>query len=457
MIFLERGIRREGVKKAERERERGTREEAKNALHSEPLPNKKGDGRRSSHQQRQTFSLKLSRLLYRELMRIILRRIISESTRMPKSSSKSAGVRASSTTTARSSSTVDISTPLRERPIQSLWADYGTISELELEVEGAEEEGEKKRKETTTVIVKRVKPPRGDSGDIGHQRKLDSYVCEAAFYQHCARRTIEGGAAIAEPLLISTSESSDEKKSFSLTLVLSDLRPTHPYFARGGLKPEQLQASLRWLARFHAVWWGCRGENESDNKNNDDDYPILPKELADREGTFWHLDTRPEEWAAIPGDGGGFLSNLKREAKGIADELKAEAKEFSTLNHGDAKAANFCWSSSPTSAAAYDFQYVGRGVGARDVAYLLSSAGSSCDEQLESSLDFYFGRLQEDLRSLGKISEAEKYTREILMYHFRLSTADFVRFMAGWGTWGGGAARAEGIAREVVEERRRKT
>ena len=88
---------------------------------------------------------------------------------------------------------------------------------------------------------------------------------------------------------------------------------------------------------------------------------------------------------------------------------------------------------------------------------MLSSAGSSSDEaQLESSLDFYFECLQEDLRSLGKTEQAEKYTRDTLAYHFRLSTADFVRFMAGWGTWGGGAARAERIAREVVEERRRK-
>ena len=382
------------------------------------------------------------------------------------------------------------SASLRERPIQSLWAGYGTINELELELEpeavqGDDDDiGSKKKKQNknakTTVIVKRVRPPRGDAGDIGHQRKLDSYVCEAAFYQHCARRTIEGGAAIAEPLLVSTSESEksssagDRNSPFSLTLVLSDLRPERPNFSRGGLRPEQLQASLRWLARFHAIWWGCKGEsevsgggllsNDGDNNSNDHDQsPLLPKELAEREGTFWHLDTRPEEWEAIPEDGGGFLSGLKKEARGIADELKAEARKFSTLNHGDAKAANFCWSdsnpsTSPSiSAAAYDFQYVGRGVGARDVAYLLSSAGSSSDEkQLESSLDFYFDVLQKDLRSLGKGEQAERYTREILTKHFRLSTADFVRFMAGWGTWGGGAARAERIAREVVEERRRK-
>lgn len=415
-------------------------------------------------------------------MRLSSCRFRVQPAKMPSNASKSAGAKASSkasaarSTTPNSSVDVDVSTPsglahalassgaipnilldspssspLRERPIQSLWAGYGTINELELELELDERESESNKQgkkkninKKTTVIVKRVKPPRGDASDIGHQRKLDSYVCEAAFYQHCADRTIRGGAAIARPLLVSTSEisSSDKKESssspFSLTLVLSDLRPTHPEFARGGLRPEQLRASLRWLARFHAVWWGCRGEdeseNENENENSDDASLILPRELADREGTFWHLDTRPEELEAIPDDGGGFLTHLKQEARGIADELKAEAN---TLTHGDAKAANFCWSnksgSDPVSAAAYDFQYVGRGVGARDVAYLLSSAGSSSDaEQLESSLDFYFERLQEDLLALGKKEAAQRYTREILRHHFRLSTADFVRFMAGW-------------------------
>ena len=383
---------------------------------------------------------------------------------------------------ASSSSSSSSSSSLRERPIQSLWAGYGTINELELELEeGPEVEGDDKKKRknaaTTMVIVKRVRPPRGDADDLGHQRKLASYVCEAAFYRHCARRTLEGGAAIAEPLLVSTSAGSSESPDspFSLTLALSDLRPERPNFSRGGLRPEQLQATLRWLSRFHAIWWGCRGESERgdavDGGGEDNDgAPLLPKELADREGTFWHLDTRPEEWEAIPEDG-GFLSGLKQEAHGIAAELKAEASTFPTLNHGDAKAANFAWSnpspsSSPSkekrkepsiSAAAYDFQYVGRGVGARDVAYLLSSAGSSSDEkQLEASLDFYFECLQGDLLSLGKAEQAKKYTRDTLTYHFRLSTADFVRFMAGWGSWGGGAARAERIAREVVEERRRK-
>ena len=125
-----------------------------------------------------------------------------------------------------------------------------------METEGdGESKKNKNKKKTMTVIVKRVKPPRGDASDIGHQRKLQSYLCEAAFYSNCARRTIEGGAAIAEPLLVSSS-SSTSTDGCDVTLVLSDLRPTHPNFTRGGLTNEELEACLRWLARFHAIWWG---------------------------------------------------------------------------------------------------------------------------------------------------------------------------------------------------------
>ena len=95
------------------------------------------------------------------------------------------------------------SASLRERPIQSLWAGYGTINELELELEpeavqGDDDDiGSKKKKQNknakTTVIVKRVRPPRGDAGDIGHQRKLDSYVCEAAFYDRRAAPRLDVG------------------------------------------------------------------------------------------------------------------------------------------------------------------------------------------------------------------------------------------------------------------------
>ena len=116
----------------------------------------------------------------------------------------------------------------------------------------------------------------------------------------------------------------------------------------------------------------------------------------------------------------------------IRQRLPPLPSPYRTLVHGDAKASNFCFTSSPTSpsAAAFDFQYVGVGVGARDVAYLLSSAGSSADDE-DGMLDFYLQQLLTALARRG--TDAAGYDAATLRAHYDLACADFARFMAGWG------------------------
>ena len=80
-------------------------------------------------------------------------------------------------------------------------------------------------------------------------------------------------------------------------------------------------------------------------------------------GTYWHLDTRPEEFEKIE------HKQLKSKAHRI-DEILKEC-EFQTIVHGDAKLANFCFSEHGEGVAAVDFQYVGRGCGMKDVTYFL--------------------------------------------------------------------------------------
>jgi len=89
---------------------------------------------------------------------------------------------------------------------------------------------------------------------------------------------------------------------------------------------------------------------------------------------------------------------------------------YQTLVHGDAKVANFCFSENGEEVAAVDFQYVGGGVGIRDVVYLLSSC---LDEDVlfregEHYLDIYFTHLH---------SACELYA---------VAWTDFYRFLLGW-------------------------
>lgn len=80
-----------------------------------------------------------------------------------------------------------------------------------------------------------------------------------------------------------------------------------------------------------------------------------------KQGTYWHLSTRPEELAKM------LDSPLKQHASHIDEKL--DECSFKTIVHGDAKLANFCFTKSGTKSAAVDFQYVGGGCGMKDVAY----------------------------------------------------------------------------------------
>src|SRR6185312_12673888 len=152
---------------------------------------------------------------------------------------------------------------------------------------------------------------------------------------------------------------------------------------RGG----PLEPCLAWLAAFHGRFLGVRPEGL---------WSI---------GTYWHLDTRREELAAMRDQ------NLRRRAPEL-DRALREAK-WQTFVHGDAKPDNFGWSRDGSRVAAVDFQYVGGGPGIRDVAYLLHGED-------ESLLDFYFAHLAN--------AEVEREWRAL----YPVARDDFRRFLDGW-------------------------
>lgn len=276
----------------------------------------------------------------------------------------------------------------RTEAVQMLWKGYGQI--LRLHLQGGPR---------ATAILKQIAPPMSDPEDLSHQRKLRSYQVERNWYslysQYC-------GPQCRVPQFYGQGHSAEGD-----WLLLEDLDPAGYPVRKRHLNSCEMDAVVSWLAHFHAAFLG----------------QVAP-ELW-QEGSYWHLDTRPNEWQTLP------EGPLKAAAATIADKLKT--CHFQTLIHGDAKPANFCFSTqtaAPLQVAAVDFQYVGRGCGMKDLAYFLLACLSE-DRALSAIptyLDLYFETFSQALGISNQARAIEAEWREL----FAFAWADYYRFELGW-------------------------
>ena len=305
--------------------------------------------------------------------------------------------------------------------IQELWSGYGAI--LRYGLTGSS---------ISTVVVKHVSlmdggdHPRGWNTDLGHQRKLRSYQVETEWYtnwaQHCSDE-----CRVPHCLAV-------EQHGSETVIVLEDLDSAGFPDRRGEVGEKEITACLSWLAWFHATWLGAE-PNESDGAKG-----LWPQ------GTYWHLETRPDELEAL-------ADPALKHAAGRIDESLRECR-YRTLVHGDDKLANFCFSRDGDKVAAVDFQYVGGGCGMKDVAYFIGSClGEEDCERLESwLLNTYFTALKRALivsKPEIDFQAVEAEWRKLYPYAW----ADFHRFLKGWspGHWKLNTY-SEKIVRDVVRQ-----
>lgn len=279
-----------------------------------------------------------------------------------------------------------------EEEVQSLWSGYGVIERLKI-VNGS----------VSSVVLKNIQfgsggnHPRGWNTDIGHQRKLKSYQVEVCWYKNY---TTKPDAACRIPKFLGSEDTND-----GIILLLEDLNASGYSIRKSTVSLVEIKWCLEWLASFHAGYMN-----------------VEPDGLWEI-GTYWHLETRPNEYARLP------EGPLKCHTIAI-DEALNEC-QFKTIVHGDAKLANFCFSESDV--AAVDFQYVGGGCGMKDVAYFFSSclSESECEKYESELLDYYFASLKKELDELNSninVNALEEEWRQ--MYY--IAWADFVRFLLGW-------------------------
>ena len=278
--------------------------------------------------------------------------------------------------------------------IQSLWSGYGKISRYQLE-----------GSERNSVIVKNIifpnkgNHPRGWNTNISHKRKVKSYEVESFFYKNYNYLCND---SCRTPIFIGSKMIGSER-----IIILEDLDDSGFSVRKSHLNLKNIKICLSWLANFHGIFL---------NKK-----PDLLWEI----GTYWNLNTRPEEFKAMNN------SSLKKVAIDI-DTLLNDCK-YQTFVHGDAKVENFCFSKDLKNVAAVDFQYVGGGCGMKDVAYLMGSCLSENDCKFYENelLDYYFIELNKALIKRNSFHDFESLESEWRsLYDF--ACADFSRFLMGW-------------------------
>jgi len=283
--------------------------------------------------------------------------------------------------------------------IQELWSGYGQIIRYETSNPDYE-----------TVIAKHISfpgkanHPRGWNNDRSHKRKLKSYKVETEWYTNWADRCSD---QCRIPACLAT-----EGNKREMLIVLKDLDGAGFSQRKHRVNQNDVESGLRWLANFHGSFLNEKPEGLWKN------------------GTYWHLDTRPDELAVLSD------KDLKAAAGKIDQQLKG--CHFKTFVHGDAKLANFCFSPDGVSIAAVDFQYVGGGCGMKDIAYFAGSCyhEEECASYEEELLSFYFAALRQALEKRDTVVDFDALELEWRqMYPY--AWADFHRFLQGWspGSW----------------------
>lgn len=277
--------------------------------------------------------------------------------------------------------------------IQSLWSGYGKISRYKLV-----------NSPNNTVVVKFIslnesnEHPRGWNTSFSHKRKVKSYQVETHWYEKW-NQLCSNNCRV--PKFIGSFSAGNEQ-----WIILEDLDVDFP-LRKEELTIPEVKVCLQWLANFHATFLNHK-----------------PEGLWEI-GTYWHLNTRPDELKKIE------HPELKSKAH-LMDKILNQCK-YQTIVHGDAKLANFCFSQNGDKVAAVDFQYVGGGCGMKDVAYFLGSCLTSSELELNENhlLDLYFTELELSLESVALDIDFKEFEKEWRSM-YPIACTDFTRFLLGW-------------------------
>ena len=336
--------------------------------------------------------------------------------------------------------TIHDAVDLHIRTMCRLWAGMGhiykidvpkNISDTKKKVGSRKSSSSSTDKSMMALIIKHIVLPKNSSKQsLSDQRKTDSYYVEANFYESLAPLLISKyNVTVPIPYFIerpSTNVEASATKNISKTneIVIAMSYVENDRTNTFTMK-QQRDTVLTWLANFHAVFWGTENADEAVRT-----YGLQP------EGTYWYLNTRPDEHVAMPHT--GWMGRLKMAARAIADYLQ-HRDTYQCILHGDAKEANIIYSTKPSGknsdancvATFCDFQYCGKGSLTKDLVYYLMRFDDKDDDNMDDAMEFYLEQLSKRLPP-----NVTAPTLEDLQISLSLAYCDLYRFMIGWGNWG---------------------
>ncbi|KAI0113161.1 Ecdysteroid kinase-domain-containing protein [Daldinia grandis] len=367
------------------------------------------------------------------------------------------------------------------RKIQTLWAGYGYIYEVKARATSDEavaglrkifgpsiHNNTKNTEELFPLILKYIAPPQEnlDFEDEGHLRKLMSYGVEQYFYSSVAPLLEDTAVAYCVATTLGSHGKPGAEMLQGLTAtIMSDLRPKFPIAGekRSELNEKQVYAALDWLSGFHRASRRLVPGNlqeylrppleEAERRRNGDD---SGKKLW-LNGGYTYLATRRTEYVALAEDEDSEWSTLctpvtlsgQSISEMVANFLTPRGREYETIIHGDVKSENLFTTEPGDRVAFFDFQYVGLGVGACDLAKLFT-----CSVPLELLIDkeshipnklpmgkaeerllaYYHSKLTNDFK--GAEGRKQEYGWSLFVRHWETALVDWLRFQASWGFWG---------------------
>lgn len=205
-----------------------------------------------------------------------------------------------------------------------------------------------------------VKLPALDEAAVFTSSVLRMYIREVRFFDRLA-----ADAALRVPACLHAEV--DEATS-RFVLVLEDLGQLRAVDQLDGMGLEDAERAVDALARWHAVWWG-RAEPLAEEGVTvhlaDPIYPAVVPTVFD------------EGWEKLTGAGVAIPEPIRAVQPGFNGAmpglLQALAQAPTTVIHGDYRADNLLFDDDGT-VAAVDFQLIGTGNGAYDLAYCLTQS-----------------------------------------------------------------------------------